>query len=98
MWWIMIGTVAAVHAKVRRSVAPKRPGVGASSRRRNSMSETAIPRSDEGAAGTLMRSAFCSRAGASLADRHHGRGAEAKRLVRIVHFEPHREPCGQAYP
>src|SRR5262249_17898493 len=97
MWWIMIGTVAAVHASVRRSVGPSRPGVGASSRRRNSKNEGGPAIVGERGPDALMGSASRPRASA-LADRHYGRGAEAKGLVGILHLEAHWEPCGKSHP
>ena len=36
IWWVKMGIVVAMAARVRRKVAPALPGVGASSRRRNS--------------------------------------------------------------
>src|SRR5215510_5036939 len=97
MWWIMIGTVAAVHASVRRSVAPKRPGVGASSRRRNSTREKSMARSGGRGLGPFMASARCPRA-THIADAHDGRGAEPKGLVGILDLDPHGEPRGEAHP
>src|SRR5262245_31179221 len=98
MWWIMIGTVAAVHARVRRTVAPSRPGVGASSRRRNSTRGEEFPRSGRDGAGPLMGSTLRPGSSAFLADGHHGRGAQPEGLVRVLDLEAHREPRGQAHP
>src|SRR5262250_2111198 len=98
MWWIMIGTVAAVHARVRRSVAPRRPGVGASSRRRKS-------RRGEGwgwprglGPVPLMRSALILRASALFTDGHDGRGAQPERFVGILDLEAHGKASSQTHP
>src|SRR5215510_6628619 len=98
MWWIMIGTVAAVHARVRRTVAPSRPGVGASSRRRNSTRGDEFPRPRRDGPGRLMDSALRPGSSAFLANSHHGRGAQPEGLVRVLDLDAHRESRGQAHP
>src|SRR5215813_12563396 len=96
MWWIMIGTVAAVHARVRRSVAPRRPGVGASSRRTKSTSKKGGSRSGGRGSNELMPSA--RRRATAIVDAHDGRGAEPKRGVGILDPDSHGEPRGEAHP
>src|SRR5262245_16667339 len=97
MWWIMIGTVAAVHAKVRRSVAPSLPGVGASSRRRNS-TRGEVARAGGRSRRLPMGSAARPRPTDRLVDGHDSRGADAEGLVGILHLDAYREPCGEAHP
>src|SRR5215470_1288588 len=98
MWWIMIGTVAAVHARVRRRVAPRRPGVGASSRRRKSKRGEGWGWPRGLGPVPLMRSAPILRASSLLADGHDGRGAQPERFVGILDLEAHREASSQTHP
>src|SRR5215475_13466709 len=98
MWWIMIGTVAAVHARVRRSVAPSRPGVGASSRRRKSMSGVPLVQPGALRLDPLMRLACLLRASTLCADGHDGRGAQPEGSIGILDLDTHREPCGETHP
>src|SRR5215475_13598889 len=98
MWWIMIGTVAAVHARLRRSVAPSRPGVGASSRRRKSMSGVPLVQPGALRLDPLMRLACLLRASTLCADGHDGRGAHPEGSIGILDLDAHRESGGKTYP
>src|SRR5262245_14179861 len=98
MWWIMIGTVAAVHARVKRTVAPSRPGVGASSRRRKATSGVPVVQSGVRTLDPLMRSTSVLRAGTFFPDGHDGRGAQAEGRVGIFDLDAHREPGGETHP
>src|SRR5262250_3396094 len=98
MWWIMIGTVAAVHARVRRRVAPRWPGVGASSRRRKSRRGKGEGSPRGPGPVPLMRSAPILRASTLLTDGHDGRGAQPERFVGILDLEAHGEASSQTHP
>src|SRR5262249_17834994 len=80
---VRIGTVAIRQARVRRAVAPPRPGVGASSRRRKAPhAATRLPfRVSKGAVNGGDRG-----------------GADPERLVGILHLDAHGEAGREADP
>ena len=75
-------------------VAPSRPGVGASSRRRNSRGNAALP-SPRAELGRLM-------AHAPPLSEHshgrHGRGPDAEGLVGVLDLDAHGKPRGEPDP
>src|SRR5215831_14750675 len=99
---IMIGTVAAVQASVRRSVACQRSGVNASSRRRKAHR----PSMGHGDCARVLVFAMLlpravSRPGGLwglVTDGHDCRGPDAKGVIRIVEADTDGKPLGEADP
>src|SRR2546426_6559351 len=99
---IMIGTVAAVQASVRRSVACQRSGVNASSRRRKAHK----PRVGHGDCArvlvfAIMTPLAVSRPGCLcglVTDSHDCRGPNAEGVIRVVETDTHGKPLGEADP
>src|SRR5262245_47517619 len=99
---IMIGTVAAVQASVRRSVACQRSGVNASSRRRKSY-RPVVGHGDRARVLvlTIMTPLVVSRLGCLRGLVTHGydcRGPNAEGVIRVVETDPHGKPLGEADP
>src|SRR5262245_39017262 len=99
---IMIGTVAAVQASVRRRVACQRSGVHANSRRRKSY-RPVVGHGDR--AGvlvlTIMTPLAISRLGCLWGlgtDGHDCRGPNAEGVIRVVETDTHGNPLGEADP
>src|SRR5262249_18587133 len=99
---IMIGTVAAVQASVRRRVACQRSGVKANSRRRKSY-RPVVGHGDR--AGvlvfTIMAPLAVRRPGCLRGLVTHGhdrRGPNAEGVIRVVETDPHGKPLGEADP
>src|SRR5271165_3389546 len=90
-WKTVIGMVQARQARVMRSVACQRPGVGANSRRRNSTIWEVIGLGMAGASVTgvrLLRIGNQALPRSLAGDRHDGRRADAEAVVRVFHLEP----------
>src|SRR6266446_8987118 len=99
---IMIGTVAAVQASVRRSVACQRSGVNASSRRRKSH-RPVMGHEDRTRVlvFTIMTPLAVSRPGCLcglVTDSHDCRGPNAEGVIRVVETDTHGKPLGEADP
>src|SRR5215471_10800479 len=99
---IMIGTVAAVQASVRRRVACQRSGVNASSRRRKSY-RSIVGHGDRARVLvlTIMTPLAVSRPDGlwSLATYGHDcRGPNAEGVIRVVETDTHGKPLGEADP
>src|SRR5262249_16380729 len=97
---IMIGTVAAVQASVRRRVACHRSGVNASSRRKKSYRPIV---GHEDRAGvlvlTIMTPLAVRRPGGLwglVPDGHDRRGPNAEGVIRVGETDPHGKPLGEA--
>src|ERR1043166_3501980 len=90
---IMIGTVAAVQASVRRSVACQRSGVPANSRRRKSY-RPVVGHEDRACvlALTIMTPLTVRRPGCLwglVTDGHDRRGPNAEGIIRFVETDTH---------
>src|SRR5215831_16815418 len=99
---IMIGTVAAVQASVRRSVACQRSGVHANSRRRKSY-RPVVGRGDRARVlvFTIMAPLAVSRPGCLrglVTYGHDCRGTNAKGVIRVVKTDTHGKPLSEADP
>src|SRR5262249_7808434 len=99
---IMIGTVAAVQASVRRSVACQRSGVNANSLRRKSY-RPAVGHGDCACVlvFTIMTPLAVSRPGCLwglVTYGHDCRGTNAEGIIRVVETDTHRKPLGEADP
>src|SRR5215831_14619716 len=99
---IMIGTVAAVQASVRRSVACQRSGVNANSRRRKSY-RPIVGHGDRTRVlvFTIMTPLAVSRPCCLcglVTDSHDRRGTYAEGVIRVVETDTHGKPLGEADP
>src|SRR4029434_7362814 len=99
---IMMGTVAAVQASVRRSVACQRSGVNASSRRRKAH-RPSVGHGDcaRVLVFAIMTPLAVSRPGGLwglVTDGHDCRGPNAEGVIRVVETETHGKPLGEADP
>src|SRR5499426_1989524 len=99
---IMIGTVAAVQASVRRSVACQRSGVKASSRRRKSY-RPVVGHGDRARVlvFTIMTPLAVRRPGCLwglVTEGHDCRGTNAEGVIRVVKTDTHGKPLGEADP
>src|SRR5256886_3140952 len=99
---IMIGTVAAVQASVRRSVACQRSGVNASSRRRKAHRPRVGHRDCARVlVFAIMTPLAVSRSGCLcglVADSPDCRGPNAEGVIRVVETDTHGKPLGEADP
>src|SRR5262245_11122697 len=99
---IMIGTVAAVQASVRRSVACQRSGVNANSRRRKSY-RPIVGHGDRARVlvFTIMTPLVVSRPcclWSLVTYGHDRRGPNAKGVIRVVETDTHGKSLGEADP
>src|SRR5262245_57133487 len=99
---IMIGTVAAVQASVRRSVACQRSGVNANSRRRKSY-RPVVGHGDRARVLvlTIMTPLAVSRPGCLwglVTYGHDCRGTNAEGVIRVVETDTHGKPLGETDP
>src|SRR5262249_38494206 len=99
---IMTGTVAAVQARVRRSVACQRSGVNASSRRRKSY-RPIVSHGDRACVlvFVIMTPLAVSPSGCLwglVTDGHDCRGPNAEGVIQVVETDTHGKALGEADP